>query len=350
VRLSIVDLACVPPGGTAVDAFANSVELAQAAEQLGYSRYWVAEHHGDGHVIASSNPEILIARLASATSSIRVGSGTVLLNHYSPFKVAETYRALHAMFPGRIDLGLGRASSPSPVVDMAMGTDRFSLDRAPAPATPGFAGWLEHQERVEEVLAWLGRSFPPGHPFAAIDLLPGVHGGPEPWLLGSSAASAVIAGRLGMRYCYAAFVAPDGAASALGIYRQSFQPSGLPGAPDGPHSMLAVNVCCGETDEDGDRLRATIEHFHEQRRARTFTTEPLLDPDAAIAAMGARPAPSLPNGSTWPMHLSGGPERVRDVLCHMVDETGADELVVQDMIADQTDRRRSYELLAKSFW
>src|SRR5699024_9718716 len=123
MKLSIVDLSHVPTGGTAVDAMRNSVELAQKAEQLGYHRFWVAEHHANGEQGASSNPEILIARIAALTSRIRVGSGTVLLNHYSPCKVAETFKLLHAMTPGRIDLGIGRANS-GPMVDLALQRDR----------------------------------------------------------------------------------------------------------------------------------------------------------------------------------------------------------------------------------
>jgi luciferase family oxidoreductase group 1 len=348
LRVSVVDLSPVPPGGTAVDALANSVELAQQVEQLGYARYWVAEHHGDGRVIASSNPEVLVARIAAATSSIRVGSGTVLLNHYSPFKVAEVFATLHAMFPDRIDLGVGRANSPRPVVDTAMGTARFTatMGGEPAPALPGFGGWLEHQERVEEVLAWVEHSFPPGHPFAAIELLPGVEGGPQPWLLGSSSASAVIAARLGMRYCFAAFVNPIGAASAMRIYRQSFQPSGSPSGPQEPCAMLSVNVCCGESDTEGDRLRATIELFHRQRRGTCDPGTSLRSADDAVAALGEIPEPIDLGAGAWPQHISGGPERVRDILCLMAKECDADELMVQDMIADQSARLRSYELIA----
>jgi luciferase family oxidoreductase group 1 len=348
MKLSIVDLSPVPPGGSAVDALANSVELAQRAEQLGYERYWVAEHHGDGRVIAGSNPELMIARIASVTSSIRVGSGTVLLNHYSPFKVAEVFATLHAMFPGRIDLGIGRANSPNPVVDTAMGTERFTFGgaSAPAPAMPGFGGWLEHQERVEEVLAWVEQSFPPGHPFAAIELLPGVDGGPQPWLLGSSSASAVIAARLGMRYCFAAFVNPGGAASAMRIYRQSFQPSDLPAGSREPYAMLSVNACCGVDDEHGDRLRATIELFHQQRRENNEMTQTLRSSSDAIAELGHVPPPSEFGDGPWPQHISGGPERVRDMLGQMAKECEADEIMIQDMIADHAERLRSYELIA----
>lgn len=212
----MVDLSPVPPGGSPVEAFADSVDLAQRAEEWGYSRFWVAEHHGIGGGNAGSNPEVLIARIAAMTERIRVGSGTVLLNHYSPFKVAEMFRVLHAMSPDRVDLGLGRANG-LPVVDYALQRDRSQIQH-----------FDDHEQQVTEVLAWLDAAFPDDHPFSQVRIVDGLPGNPQPWLLGSTPISGVIAGKLGMRYCFAGFINPKGAKSAAETYREHFRPSPFP--------------------------------------------------------------------------------------------------------------------------
>lgn len=353
MHLSIVDLAAVPVGGGARDALLASVALAQDAERLGYRRYWVAEHHGMGGVIASSNPEVLITRIASATETIRVGSGAVLLNFASPFRVAETFSLLDALFPGRIDLGLGRAGG-DPDVDLALRVDRGVLPVAdgfdPIGALGGLGGladWMAHEEKVSEVVARIDRTF-------ALDrsepiVLPATGWStPEPWLLGSSITSAVLAARLGLRYCYAAFFNPGGAVAALRTYRSSFQPASTPGAGTEPYSMLAVNAVCADTGPEADRLRASAELFYRRLAENPFRPQPLVDPGAAIAALGATPQPIGTTGAR-PALLSGAPDQLHEVLAAMVDATGANELIVQDLIGTTADRHRSYELLAAGF-
>jgi alkanesulfonate monooxygenase SsuD/methylene tetrahydromethanopterin reductase-like flavin-dependent oxidoreductase (luciferase family) len=348
MRLSIVDLATVPPGGTASDAFAHSVALAQTAERLGFHRYWVAEHHGVGSAVASACPEILVARIAAATMTIRVGSGTVLLNYTRPLRVAETFRSLHAMFPGRIDLGLGRAASPE-VVDAALRPPSMDAggysdpSQAGAGMLDGLGAWMAHEEDLTEVLAWLGGSFSDDDPRAGVRLVPGVSGGPEPWLLGSSPTSAMLAGRLGLRYGFAAFFNPEMAAAALRIYRASFQPSSASGAIEEPWSMLAVNACCAESDRDAARLRASAELFY--RQGEGIDRPPLRDAEAAVAELGGVPEPT----PRWARHLSGGPTSIRAQLEQLASEVEADEVMVQDLIADPAERVHSYELLAGAF-
>ena len=341
MQLSIVDVGQVPEGGTVADALGHTVALARAAERLGFARYWIAEHHGRGETFASSNPEVIVARVAAATSTIRVGSGGVLLNHYSPFKVAETFRVLHALYPGRIDLGFGKADGV-PVVDFALRKDR---DVEPVSDDPmaGMMAWLAQEEQVRELVDWLDGSFPPGHPFADVTLLPGVVGGPEPWLLGASSTTATLAGRLGLGFCFAGFLNPDGAVAAFQAYRHVCARE--------PRTMLAVNVACGATDEEGDRLRSSVELFWRRARERPdeVRREPLADPDAAVAELGGVPEPSRLADGTWPHRLSGSPGRVRETLEEMVAATGADELMLQDMIARPADRLRSYELIADVF-
>ena len=349
--VSIADVSQISVGGNASDALANTRQLAQLADELGYHRYWVAEHHGDAAVVASCAPEVMIAHLASATRRIRIGSGAVLVNWSSPIRVAETYGVLESLHPGRIDLGLGRADSPIPFVDIALTIDReAAAQREVAGADPlaAMTSWLEHEERINEVVSWLG-GFAPNHPFSSI-VIAGARSAPQPWLLGASVDSALLAARLGMRFCYGAFINPRDAANALNMYRNTFRASGIGGGSE-PHSMLAVNLCCADTDCTADRLRASVELFH-RRAADGSKRSPLADPTVAIAELGAVPQPTLPlppGPGTWPLSFSGGPERILELITGMVATTGADEVIIQDLIAHHEDRRRSYELIADVF-
>jgi len=213
--LSIVDLSPVPAGGTAADAYANTVTAAEQAERLGYSRFWVAEHHGMGDHLAGTTPEVLLGRLAGATDSIRLGTGAVLLNHYSPYKVAEAFGTLDGLAPGRIDAGLGRANG-SPASDRALGTDR----RVENPDE-------DHEERIRAVVNHLYDAFPDDHPYADLTVPRSGAAPPVPWVLGSSPASAAIAGKLGARFCFAAFIRPGFAERAFAAYREQFEPAEL---------------------------------------------------------------------------------------------------------------------------
>ena len=264
VRYSVLDISPVPPGGTATDAFRHSAELIAVAERAGYERFWVAEHHGIGYRNAGSSPEVLIAHLATLTSRIRVGSGAVLLDKYRPYKVASTFRVLHALFPGRIDLGVGRGSSPPPVeaaLRAAGDDDGDPLFAALAAAT----ALMGYRDQLAELLAWLAHDFEPEHPYAPYPLSPGVTGGPQPWLLGSSPESAVLAGQLGMRYCFAAFLSPQDAPTVLSIYQSAFRAAQTADLP-APCAMLAVSAACAPTDKEANLLRAGAE-LHARRIA-----------------------------------------------------------------------------------
>jgi luciferase family oxidoreductase group 1 len=336
LRLSIVDLAPVPPGASTAEAFAASTELAALAERLGYHRYWVAEHHGVGGAVASCCPEALMARIASTTTTIRVGAGTFLLNYSTPFRVAETGLALHAMFPGRIDLGIGRADA-APVVHAALGGG--GAPDADAMLGP-FAAWMAHEDKVTETVAWLEGRFGD----AEARMAHGVPGGPETWLLGSSVESAMLAGRLGLRYGFAAFFNPAVATFALTAYRTCFEPSSRLAQPV---AMLAVNACCADTDQQADRLRATVELFYATDGG--AQGRHLVDADTAVELLGGVPAPADPYSGLWPRHLSGDPVRLRGQFEQLAAETAADEIIIQDLIADPADRRHSYELIAGAF-
>lgn len=336
MQLSIVDTSQVTQGRTAVEALESTTRLARLADRLGYARYWLAEHHGAGRLNASSSPEVLIARVASVTSGIRVGSGTVLLNHHSAFRIAETFRLLHAMFPGRIDLGIGRANG-GPAVDLALQRDRSAPVRHD-----------DYGNQLVEVLTWLDDAFPAGHPFADTHLLPGVPGNPVPWVLGSSASSAVAAGRLGLPYCFAGFISPRGVRTALDAYREAFAPSRFGVGTGEPHTMVGINVSCAETESAAARLRATVELFY-QRLFGGVISDGMPLPDDAVAELGALPEPSRYVPGDWPRSISAAPGRLREMVEAMAAEVGADEFVLQDLIADPADRRHSYELIAEAF-
>jgi luciferase family oxidoreductase group 1 len=346
MRYSILDISPVPPGGTATDAFRQSAELIAVAERSGYERYWVAEHHGIGYRNAGSAPEVLIAHLATLTSRIRIGSGAVLLDKYRPYKVADTFRVLHALFPRRIDLGVGRGSSP-PAVEAALcaaDDDGDPVFAALAAAT----ALMTYREQLAELLAWLGHDFEPEHHYAPYPLSPGVAGGPQPWLLGSSTASAVLAGQLGMRYCFAAFLNPHDAPTVLSVYRSAFRAAGTADAPVTSHAMLAVSAVCAPTGREADLLRAGAE-LHARRVAASDSAVdmPMPLPEQALAELGHPPTPVTVERDRWPRHLSGSPEWLHEQLVMISAQSGADELMICDLVGDHAARLRSYELLAE---
>ncbi|WP_049922666.1 LLM class flavin-dependent oxidoreductase [Halopiger djelfimassiliensis] len=334
MNLSIVDLAPVPDGGNATEAYDNTLELARRADELGYSRFWVAEHHGMADAIASTTPEVLIARLAAETDDIRVGSGTVLLNHYRPFKVAETFASLDALAPGRIDLGLGRATG-IPAADRALGTDRKKRDPD-----------ADHAEKIEATVSHLYDGFSADHPYADLQLPRSADGAPEPWVLGSSPSSAAIAGELGLRYCFAAFIRPELAETAFEAYREAFSPSPLGAGPDEPEGMLAVNVACAETDREAARLRASAEASYQRMRRGVVGSIPAVED--AIDELGGvpEPTPTPLADREWPRSISGRPSTVRTLLEELTERVGVDDVIVQNLIADHDDVLRSHELLA----
>src|SRR5215208_4726254 len=228
LRLSVLDQSPVSEGMTGGQGLRNTIDLAQLADALGYHRYWVAEHHG-GPSLAGPSPEVLIGPIASNTERIRVGSGGVMLPHYSPLKVAESFSLLGGLFPGRIDLALGRASGTDPLTTFALQRDR--RDAAPD----------DFPQQLTELLGYLYDRLPKDHPFARLTL-PGVPERPEPWLLGSSQQSAIWAGELGLPYAFADFINPGGAEIAA-LYRERFVDSE---ERPGPEQLVAVAAICAE--------------------------------------------------------------------------------------------------------
>lgn len=272
------------------------------------------------------------------TSSIRLGSGSVLMNHYSPFKVAEMFKQLEAMAPGRIDLGMGRATA-GPVIDLALQQNRENPAKA------------DHQQQVLETLTWLHESFPEEHPFTGHPLMPSVPEVPQTWLLGSSPNGSNLAAGLGIGYTFAGFINPPGAAPALRHYRENFQPQGF--GLDSPRAILSVNVTVGDTDAEGLHLANSPKGFYARlsragRGAGDVTVPAAQQAEQEMTAEQMSEPTSIVDGR-WPRFVAGDPETVRATLEQMIEESGADEIMVQDLIADPAARRRSHELLAQSF-
>ncbi|WP_247730430.1 LLM class flavin-dependent oxidoreductase [Halovivax limisalsi] len=338
MNLSIVDLSHVPDGASATTAYERTVDLAQLADDWGYERFWVAEHHGMASYIAGTTPEVLLGHLAAETESIRLGSGTVLLNYYQPYKVAEAFGVLDALAPGRIDMGLGRATGP-PAADRAMGYDS-------RPKTPEEAD-AEHREKIEETLAFVRDDFEETHPYDSLQLPRSAESRPEPWLLGSSPSSATLAGELGLRYCFAGFIRPQFAEPAFEAYHDAFEPDPTGAGPEEPEGMLAINAVCAETDEEAARLRAPTEAVY-QRMARGRIGDGIPSVETAIDELGGVPDPTpdpLPEGE-WSRSISGSPETLDSLLHQLGDRLGVDDVMIQHSIPDFDDAKRSHELLA----
>jgi luciferase family oxidoreductase group 1 len=336
MKLSAVDLSPVPDGGTATEAYENTVEAAKQAERLGFERFWVAEHHGMASTLAGTTPEVLLGRLAAETDTIRIGSGAVLLNHYSPFKVAEQFGTLDGLAPGRVDAGLGRANG-SPAADRALGTDR----RVDDPDE-------DHTEKVTAVANHLYDDYPEGHPYADLEIPRSGEGPPVPWVLGSSGSSATIAAELGLPFCFAAFIRPQFATRAFDAYYERFQPSALAGGIDEPRGIVAVNAVCAETDEAAARLRAVAEASYKRMQRGEIGTTPSVE--TAIDELGGvpDPTPATLDDGAWPRAISGSPETLAGLLDQLADRVGVEEVMLQHVLPDHEDALRSHELLAEA--
>jgi luciferase family oxidoreductase group 1 len=321
----------VSVGSTPADALRNTIELARLADRLGYHRYWIAEHHAIP-ALASPAPEILIDRVAAETSGIRVGSGAVLLPHYSPLKVAETFRVLHALYPDRIDLGIGRAPGGTPLDSYALRRER---DREP----PGD----DFPKLLVELMAFLYGGFRHDHPFSRIIVTPAMPGGPDLWLLGSSLWSASAAAQLGLPYAFAHFIDQMPTRPAFEHYRSHFVPSN----GSEPQTILALGVICADTDEEAERLASSARLF--RRRVRQGDVRPIPTPEEALAELGPRAAEPVTDTGEWPRYVMGSPDRVRTQLIDMASQLAIDELMIVTIVHDHRARLRSYELLAEAF-
>jgi luciferase family oxidoreductase group 1 len=330
LTLSVLDQSPIAGGHAPSQAVHDTLRLAQAADRLGYRRYWIAEHHSSGG-LASAAPEVLIAAVAAATKRIRVGSGGVMLSHYSPLKVAEQFRMLEALYPGRIDLGVGRAPGSDRRTALALATG------------PGQLGIEHYPDQLMDLYGYLADDLPPEHPFKGIKASPAGETMPELWLLGSSDASARYAAELGWGFCFAHFINPDGGPAYVDSYRKAFDPSPILREA---RVSVGISVTCADTDEEAERLCWSrwgwrIMSAHGERSG-------IPSPEEAMAFAYTEPERDylahLRQTSIW-----GSPRRVKDRMETLAAEYGADELVVVTITYGFAARVRSYELLADAF-
>jgi len=328
IRFGVLDQSPIARGEAADDAVANTLALARRCDELGYHRYWVAEHHASDS-LASSSPEILITRLAAETGRIRVGSGGVMLSHYSPFKVAENFRMLEVLYPGRIDLGVGRAP----------GSDGLT---AAALAYGNPLGIEYYPAKVKDLLAFVSGQTPITEAFRDLKATPKANTAPEVWMLGSSYDSAAYAARFGLPYSHAHFIAPQLAVGAMRQYRERFVPEHLAK----PYSSIGIFAIAVEDAERADLFR----RMREIQRIRRDRGE-------------RGPAPTLEEAAAWPFtgeevdamrsrrsrQIVGTPEEVKAGIEDLVAESEADEVVLLTITPTFEDRMRSYELIAAAF-
>jgi luciferase family oxidoreductase group 1 len=329
--LGVLDLSPVPSSGGARAAIQNTLDLARHVETLGFTRYWVAEHHNAGG-LACSSPEVLLAALGSATRALRIGSGGVMLPNHSALRIAEAFRILEALYPGRIDLGLGRAP----------GTDKktaLALRRSEA-----LVGDASFDAQLDELFAFLSSDPDPAAPFNPTKASPIGIAPPAPWVLGASEESARNAAARGVAYAYANHFAPGGAPAALAAYRAAFRPSRW---RDAPRTVLAVSVVCGASDAEADDLAKSGALFF-LRAGRGVRDLPV--PSVTEAKEYAYDADER---TLLEQHrragIVGGPERVGQSLKRLVADAGADELMITTIIEEHEERRRSYERIAAYF-
>lgn len=331
IKLGVLDQVYVSEGRTPREGLQESTRLIQAVESFGYSRFWVSEHHAMP-ALAFSSPEVLIPHLASATSTIRVGSGGVMLPHYSAYKVAENFRLLEALYPERIDLGLGRAPGGMGLAIQALGQDKH-------------VNIQQYPQQVMDLIGYLYEAMPEGHPFERLLATPSIPTAPEIWLLGSSGESARIAAKLGTSYAFADFFGTPGGKEAIQYYIEHFEPN--PRLEDQPRSMIATLVICAETEEEADDLATSSDLLF--LGIRTGKEMPYL--------------PSVKTAIKYPYstleryyvregrqrRVIGTPSQVKERLLDMAESYGVGEILINSPIHDEKARIRSYELIAKEF-
>jgi luciferase family oxidoreductase group 1 len=330
IPVSVLDLTLVDSGSSGPQALRNTIETAQVAERLGYHRIWLAEHHNTA-AIASPAPEVMIGVLARETSSIRLGSGGIMLPNHSPLKVAETFRVLEALAPGRIDLGIGRAPGTDTLTALAL---RRSQDALRADDFP---------EQLAELRGYNSEDFQRVHPFGKIKAEPADVPLPPIWILGSSDFGARLAAALGLPFSFASHINMEMAIPALNYYKSAFVPSP---ELERPRSMIAVSTICAESDEE------VIYHRHSADlsalRLITGRFGPIPSPEEAMVYSWS----DVERRHIQPMRdrlIAGTPDQVRERITTLVDATGADEVMVMSRMWGHGNRLRSLELLAGAF-
>ncbi|MDR9745342.1 LLM class flavin-dependent oxidoreductase [Paenibacillus taichungensis] len=330
MKLSVLEHGHINEGRTVQDTLQETVTLAKHADELGFSRFWMSEHHGSG-ALSFSSPEVMIAHVAAHTDRIRVGSGGVMLPHYSAYKVAENFRLLEALHPGRIDLGIGRAPGGMPIASRALNEGKSSNVQFFPQQIADLGGYF-HEQLTED------------HRFASLVAGPSVTTVPEVWLLGSSSEGARIAAAQGTAYAFAQFFGTPGGEEAMKHYRRHFKPSIL---NDKPHSMIAVSAFCAETEEAAAELARSNELFFLRLgRGLEQNSFPSLEtvnnyPFTAMEMEQIRQRRSF--------SIVGTPDQVKGKITAMAERYEADEVIIASAIHSFEDRLRSFSLIAEAF-
>mgnify|MGYP001813937796 CR=1 FL=1 len=330
--LTVVEQTPLRKGGTGAQALSETIALAVACEAWGYERFWVAEHHNIAG-IASTSPEILIGQIGAATKSIRVGSGGVMLPHYSAFKVAENFRMLETLFPGRVDLGLGRAPGGDQRTMLALAHPRNPIDVRAYP------------EQVDDLIGFLGDSLPPDHPFATLRAGPPTEGVPEVWLLGSGVDSAMLAADRGLAFSFAHFFGNSAQGPAIvDHYRKHFRPSEQLAEP---RVHVAVQVLCADTKEEAEWHAASLKLGRIQMARNQGGTGIVSPEEAAAHVFTTEELRFLEHGGM--RATTGGPSEVVAELDEIAEAYGTDRLGIVTICYDFAARKRSFELLAEAY-
>ncbi len=329
IPLSALDLVPLATGSSSTEALSAALDIARTVERLGFERLWYAEHHNMPG-IATTAPEILIAHVAQVVTRIRLGAGGVMLPNHASLKVAEMYRLLEALHPGRIDLGIGRAPGTDPLTALALRRSRS------APLADDFL------TQLAELMAWGDGTLPAGHPFAKIRAMPDDVRLPPIWLLGSTDYSANLAAELGLGFAFAGHFSPEAPEGPLHLYRQRFQP----GALATPHAIVALSVFCAETEAAATRIAASVLLSFAQLRAGRAGRMP--SPEAALAHVYT-PEEQATVALFRKLQILGTPTQVRAAIEKVVASTGADEVMLATHAFDPAARIRSYELVAGAF-
>ncbi|WP_064092711.1 LLM class flavin-dependent oxidoreductase [Rossellomorea aquimaris] len=327
IKLSVLDQSPIAEGMSPQEALNNTVKLAQHVEKLGFTRFWVSEHH-DSTGLAGSSPEVLIAHLAQNTSSIRVGSGGVMLPHYSPYKVAENFRLLEGLNPNRIDLGLGRAPGGMPMATMALhdGKPR-DVNRYP--------------EQIDDLLGYLTDDLPDSHPYQGLTAAPVIETMPEVWILGSSPSSAMLAAQKGLPYTFAQFINGEGGPQYTEAYRNHFVPSDYLQAPQ---NTVAVFTVCAETDEEAERIASSIDLailMIEQGMRSNGTPSP-----EKAAAYDYSPFERMRIRENRKRMIVGNPKKVKEEILNLSEQYQTNEIMLVSITYNFQDKLKSFELIA----
>ncbi|HSI39813.1 MAG TPA: LLM class flavin-dependent oxidoreductase [Xanthobacteraceae bacterium] len=325
--LSVLDLSFISAGSSGPQALADTIALARHVDRLGYTRFWVAEHHNLPS-IASGAPDIMVGQIAGATSRIRVGAGGVMLPNHAPLMVAERFKVLEALFPGRIDLGLGRAPGTDQLTSIAL---RRRQDADPD---------NDFLERLKELMLWDTGAWPADHPFRQIKVMPVDVKLPPLWMLGSSGYGGRLAAQIGVGFAFAHHFSAHDVRDAMLSYRDGFRPSER---LDRPHAILALSVICADSDVEAERLAASADLMHVRRNRGEFAPIPSPEEAAAYPFTEGERAQIARNRARLTV---GGPDRVAQALRDFIAQTQADELMITTPVYDASAKQRSYALLA----